>query len=460
MDSEYVESIKKTKLALNTVSPTFCLAKWTMSTIHLQQGETHSCYHPWTHKIPLKEISEDPSALHNTEFKKQQRKKMLDGERPKECQYCWNIEDLKKDHISDRMIHSNQSWSKIDFKKVSSSSWSKNINPRHLEISFDSVCQLKCIYCNPTVSTKWLEEVVEHGGYKTSTKFNDYVKSGDRQATLDKINNKSSNPYVDAFWRWWPDLYKSLHVFKITGGEPLLCKDTFRVLDYVSNNPHPNLNLIINSNLSVSDALIDKLILNINSLSENISSLTVFASIDTHGIQAEYIRTGLDYARFMKNINRLLSECSKCNIAFTVTYNALSVPRLELLLNEILLLRKKYSSENNKRVYFDTPYLRYPDHLSIQLLDESFDVYFENQLAFMKQHTHLVYGFEELEIMKIQRVYDWKKSGLPAEAKETFKKDFYIYFKEHDKRRKTNFKESFPELENFYLSAEALHANA
>ena len=98
MSETYVESIKKTKTLLDKVSPTFCLAKWTMTTIHLQQGETHSCYHPWTHKIPLKEIKENPSALHNTKYKKEQRRLMLDGKRPAECQYCWNIEDLKNEH--------------------------------------------------------------------------------------------------------------------------------------------------------------------------------------------------------------------------------------------------------------------------------------------------------------------------------------------------------------------------
>ena len=33
------------------VSETFCAAKWYMVTMHLAQGETHSCYHPWTHKV-------------------------------------------------------------------------------------------------------------------------------------------------------------------------------------------------------------------------------------------------------------------------------------------------------------------------------------------------------------------------------------------------------------------------
>ena len=45
-----------TKNKLNDVGCGFCLAKWTQVTIHLQMGETHSCHHPSTHKIPLSEI--------------------------------------------------------------------------------------------------------------------------------------------------------------------------------------------------------------------------------------------------------------------------------------------------------------------------------------------------------------------------------------------------------------------
>ena len=61
------------KQKLDSVSPSLCLAKWTQVTMHLQNGHTHSCHHPSTHKIPLEELQVNPSALHNTNFKKQKR---------------------------------------------------------------------------------------------------------------------------------------------------------------------------------------------------------------------------------------------------------------------------------------------------------------------------------------------------------------------------------------------------
>jgi len=72
------------KKKLDGVGCGMCLAKWTQTTIHLQMGETHSCHHPSTHKIPLQELKRNPSALHNTRFKKEKRKEMLEGKRPSE----------------------------------------------------------------------------------------------------------------------------------------------------------------------------------------------------------------------------------------------------------------------------------------------------------------------------------------------------------------------------------------
>ena len=71
-----LDRIKQIMPEIDKVSPTFCLAKWHHVTIYLQTGETHSCYHPAPHKIPLEELKRNPSALHNTQFKKRKRPNM------------------------------------------------------------------------------------------------------------------------------------------------------------------------------------------------------------------------------------------------------------------------------------------------------------------------------------------------------------------------------------------------
>ena len=66
---------------LNEIGPGMCLAKWTQVTLQLQTGHNHSCHHPRTHKINPKEIARNPSALHNTKYKKLRRREMLTGKK-------------------------------------------------------------------------------------------------------------------------------------------------------------------------------------------------------------------------------------------------------------------------------------------------------------------------------------------------------------------------------------------
>ena len=65
-----MENFKRTKSLIDSVSPSFCAAKWQQVTLHLHNGRTHSCHHPRPHAIPVSEIRIDVSALHNTKFKK------------------------------------------------------------------------------------------------------------------------------------------------------------------------------------------------------------------------------------------------------------------------------------------------------------------------------------------------------------------------------------------------------
>ena len=59
------------------------------------------------------------------------------------------------------------------------------------------------------------------------------------------FHNLEENPYVE-FLEMVPELYRDLHTFRITGGEPLMSKDTWRVLDYIIEEKNPNRNLTQN----------------------------------------------------------------------------------------------------------------------------------------------------------------------------------------------------------------------
>ena len=94
------------KQKLDPKSASFCAAKWYNATIWLGSGQTTSCHHPLPHAIDLEEIKTNPSAIHNTKEKKEHRRQMQSGQRPVGCEYCWKIEDIGRDAISDRVYKS------------------------------------------------------------------------------------------------------------------------------------------------------------------------------------------------------------------------------------------------------------------------------------------------------------------------------------------------------------------
>ena len=449
----------ETKKKLDGIGCGMCLAKWTQVTMHLQMGQTHSCHHPSTHHIPVREIKRNPSALHNTRFKKKKRKEMLEGKRPAECDYCWNVED-NSDRFSDRVFKSNESWSLPHFNEIATSDWRADYNPKYVEVAFSNRCNFKCSYCGPSFSSSWVQEANKYGAYPTMDNFNDMEVL--RKEGKMPINHREHNPYVEAFWKWWPDLYRDLHTFRITGGEPLLSKDTWGVLDYIINEPNPNrkLNLAINSNLGIQDALLDKFIEKVNRIEDEdrVNEFIIFTSIDGWGEQAEYIRNGLEFNRFWDNMNKVLTKCPKVNLTIMSTFNALSVPSYKKLIDGVYGLKKEYASTDRywtSAIFLDSSYLRYPTHQTVQILPQKWakEVFktaqYTDFLGIPKfDHKHV--GYSDIETQKIKRIYDWMISREDDEKLKHQRYNFGKFFKAHDERRGTNFVKTYPELEDFW----------
>jgi len=434
-----------------------CLAKWKQVSLHLPTGLNNSCYHPPLHPIPAEPLANNPSALHNTPYKKEQRKIMLQQERPSECSYCWAMEDNGK--LSDRHYRSGEPWAVKDFDSIMNSTGDEDVLPSYVEVNFNHACNLKCSYCSPQFSSSWAEEVERLGGFPTSRVHNDPSHFIGRNRP---IPVREHNPYVDAFWSWWPELYPELKHFRMTGGEPLLDKNTYRVFDYVLANPKPDLHLNVTSNFSVDERSWQKYLRYVKQLceGERIEHFMQYVSLDSFGKQAEYIRYGLDFDLLWDRVNQFLTEIPGRNcITFIVTMNNLSVTGLGKLFSAILGLRKLYST-TYQRVWFDTPVLRQPTWQSLQLLPEPYVDELETVWAFMLKNIETeatrFQGFKDYEIARLDRDIAWMRDGQkldPLYIKQN-KADFYRFFAEHDSRRGTNFLKTFPEMAAWWAECE------
>jgi organic radical activating enzyme len=460
-----LEIYKKARDALDNISPSICLAKWLQVTMHLQNGRTHSCHHPGTHHIPLAELKIDKKSLHFTEYKKKQQEAMLMGKRPTECQYCWNVEDLGEEFYSDRIIKSSDTNNGAGIERIESFINELNsgtpVLPSYVEVSFSNVCNFKCSYCSPVHSSKWVSEIKNHGPYRLTDRDHNglewYIQNKEMP-----IHHTEYNPYVTAFWEWWPELVTGLKVFRITGGEPLLDENTFKVIDYFNTNKHENIEFSINSNLCVPSDKIEQYVKGMKSLlsNGNIRKHVLYTSVDGHGEQAEYGRHGLSYNEWITNVKYLLESIPELRIVIMCTANIFSITSIDKLLQDVLDIKLAYKNLQRKiPIVIDTSILRWPHHQNLSIVPIRYLDVLNKSLEFMLKHEeangiNLPYcGFFQFEIEKFKRMIEFAMSEPnPSEGINltNSSRNFYLFVNEHDRRRGTSFTTTFPELVPFY----------
>jgi hypothetical protein len=455
-DYKFAADIAKKKL--EEVSPTMCLAKWNQVSLHLPTGLTNSCYHPPLHEIDATKLEDNPASLHNTAEKLNQRQQMLKGERPEGCSYCWKMEDTGE--MSDRHYRSGEPWAMQDFTAIKQNPIDERWTPRYVEVNFNNACNLKCSYCSPQFSTTWGQETERYGQYPTSPPHNAPEHFQGRKRP---IPNREDNPYVTAFWKWWPTLYKNLKHFRMTGGEPMMDNNTYKVFEYIIGHPKQDLHLNVTSNMCPpTNKLKNKYFDMVKKLciEEKVEHFMQFVSVDAWGKKAEYIRNGLNFNYMMDNVDEFLDRIPVRNsVTFIITYNNLSVTSVGDLLRDIRLLREKHS-KTYQRVWFDVPLLRQPAWQQITLLPESYQEIHKDNIRMMQKYPDDGKGyavFKDFEIQKMLRnlVY-WRKEKTDLTQE---KKNFYAFFNEHDRRRGTSFETTFPEMSEFWMECKALWEN-
>ena len=445
-NEHWIEVLKEKRIKINEISPSFCSAKWLQTTLMLQNGYNHSCHHPSPHKIPIAEVMQNPAALHNSNFKKQQRIKMVNGERPSECDYCWKIEDQNKDHFSDRHYKTSDwwAWDKVDV--IATSDPTEDVYPTYLEVSFSNACNFACAYCSPEISSAWMKDIESNGEYPVQ--FGSHSLDYLRETEKFPYKHSDSNPYVDAFWDWFPDALPHLKVFRITGGEPTMSKDVWKVLDYIYENAQPELSIAINSNLGTDPRLIQRLIDSVNKVKDKVKQIEIYTSCEATGSQAEYARDGLDYGYWYANVQRVLNE-TDANVAIMTTLNILSLPTFCRFIEDIMKLRVEFNRDlAHNRIPLSVNYLRFPPHLQCTLLDKTTRISYAGDIENLAESWLKYYSPDKFariyleEFDQIQRFCEYLRMDQTADK---YRGDFVKYIKEYDKRREKDFRNVFPQ---------------
>lgn len=444
-----MDDLEFRKQVLDNISPSFCGAKWYNATIWLGSGMTTSCHHPPAHLVDVDKVQANPKLLHNTPEKKQDRQMMQQGQRPLGCEYCWKIEDIGRDAVSDR-VYKSKIYEIKDLQNAYNTPWDQDINLKTLEIAFDRSCQFACSYCNPAFSSTWVKDIRANGPYVglESDGRNHFTHPHD---SAQRYKFGETNPYVEAFFQWWEtDLHQTLNELRITGGEPLMSAHTWRLIEWFkSNRGRSQTRLAINSNLGFDSEKLGEFIDAIGSLPD----VEIYTSNESFWQQAEYIRDGLDYSQWLDNVQLLIESEKIKTVHCMCTINALCLDSLPEHLDVLLGLKDRYGRD---RVNFTLNILRFPSFQSPLVFPEHIRAFYQNRLQLWldeNQHNPLLHRHE---VNHTQRLIDYldvvKTPHREAFEQPKLLNDFKQFYQQYDQRRNKNFSDTFPRLKGWYDS--------
>ena len=276
----------------------------------------------------LGHLQNDISETFNSEKMESIRSQMLNGEQPAECSRCWNEEKNGKKSLRQRY----NSHSKLGLDTIATDTpkieW--------LELAISNDCNLACRMCDSRYSHKLYDEELEFWG-----------KTYAKQPRI-KMPIESVYPHVP-----------NLKHLKITGGEPLITPDHWRLLDYIIETGHADhiyLNYSTNCTVYPKQHIVDRW--------REFEYVELAISLDSIvAAENEYLRHGTTQAEALRNIERFVELQKEINL------HVIARPTVTLL--NVYHLPETLEYLDNLNIRHNATHLSYPEYLSVTVLPET-----------------------------------------------------------------------------------------
>ena len=290
-----------------TKSEYCCMMPW-VHTHAFPDGRAYPCcfsnyWHPMgdLRKNTLKEIwNQDPY--------KAMRVNMLNEKPCKECSKCYENESngafsMRNDsnrtygHLIKETNQTHEDGTHPEFKF------------RYWDIRFSNLCNFRCRSCGPVFSSNWYNDHVKMYGVapdvlKRPMKRIEYT-TGDEDGMLAQMEEHV--PYLEQVY--------------FAGGEPLIMKEHYYLLEKLIEHGKTDINIIYNSNFSELRYK-DKHVFDYWKHFKNVS---VGASLDGMGPQGELIRKGMDWSQTEDNRRRMMEEVPHVDFFISATVSSMNV---------------------------------------------------------------------------------------------------------------------------------------
>jgi MoaA/NifB/PqqE/SkfB family radical SAM enzyme len=273
---------------------TQCSKSWTDVNINFKDKLLRHCCKAKPYPFP--DIL-DVDFFDNSMQIQQRRSQTRSGIQHPDCDYCWH--DINSGNAAYKDWMNRWSESEFDGKDL--------IKPHvnYIDIELENTCDLSCLYCSSVCSSKIAQE--ENKPNLDNTRQTDIQKF---KLWIAKVAANSTDTVVINF----------------LGGEPTASKLFYELLETIRDisNQCPNFKpqIEICTNCNSKPYLMDKLIALIATSSFD---WVITVSNESYGSDAELIRYGLEWERFVNNLISYMTCTNVVSVNFATTINALNL---------------------------------------------------------------------------------------------------------------------------------------
>ena len=388
-------------------SKTFCIYPW----IHLHAyptGEAYPCCHSEM-AYPVGNCHKDTlETIYRGSAMDELRTNMLNETKSPACTRCYEQEEsgFFSGRKSANKHHGHQ------IKRIEDG----NFQMSYWDIRFSNLCNLSCRSCGHIFSSSW---------YQDQAKL-----AGGNWAEKNLVLNYAGRTETDMWEQLIPHLDYVEQIY-FAGGEPLMMKEHYNILDELERRGRFDVRLIYNTNFTQT-RLKDREVFD---YWRKFDSVAVGASLDAMGPAAEYIRKGTDWDQVERNREQMLKTCPRVDFYISPTLsimNALHLPKFH-------------------RHWVDKGYIK-PQDLNINILQDP--AYLRIDIAPMKYKQRIRVAYEEhlawlRPLDSLQRAtvgFESAVTYMMATDNTSLLPKFWAKTRELDAIRKENILEVIPEL--------------
>ena len=414
---------KQTDLLMD--SKTFCMLPW-MHMHAFPDGRAYPCclsdyWHPVgdLRKNTMEEVW-------NQDAYKTMRTNMLSGKECKECTKCYEQEQhgafsMRNDsncnyghHIAEAE-QTNADGSVDDFKI------------RYWDVRFSNLCNFSCRSCGPIFSSNWYNDHVQLYGKKPDVLGRDMARveytAGNEESMLEQMEQHI--PYLEQVY--------------FAGGEPLIMKEHYYLLEKLIEHGKTDVRIQYNTNFSEM-RFKDK---HVYDYWKEFKNVSVGASLDAMGPQAELMRKGTKWEQTVENRFQMMAKVPHVDFYVSSTISAMNVLHVLDFHKEWTKMGLITAKDWNINICQSPEWYR-PDIFPQDFKEQVITPAYEKHIAWLEPKDRLrraTNGFKSvLSLINAQDNYDkWPE----------FQKQIYLI----DKVRNENFWETFPEYKELNVTA-------